>query len=673
MKQFRNILLLLLISTGISAQQLNDAKQAVYDLLEPLAEKQLIRQDYSELLNDLIYLYEHPLNLNTVTKEDLERIPFLDDYQIENILFYVYNNGPLLTIYELNAVKNLPTETIKQIVPFLIVEPVSTVSRPKRVKIEAILRGRTTVQKPSGFLPPNDTTPAPYSGSRERIYTRIQASYGTHLFAGFTMEKDPGEPAFSKEIPFMDFMSGYVMLKPKGIFKKIILGDYKASFGQGTGLWTGLSFSKSSDVIDIRRRAKGLEKYSSVNENSFLRGLTVEISPGNFSINLFGSYKKADASLNANSLPKSIRNDGYHRTATELLSRKNIHETMFGGIVKWQSRSVKVEAGQTYRHTDKPLTPQTLPYKQFAFSGDTLFTTFAGYNWFGQKLILFGELTLQNFNNISFYQGLTFSPGADVQIALSYRNYSRSYFSIQSNPFAEASTMNGESGFYTAISFQPLRRLSIKTYFDIFSYKWLEYRTDSPSYGHDYLLRGDYSFSSGIFLTLRYRNRTKQRNRLFYNSNDFPLSEQTLNSVRFQINYPAGNNWRLSSRIEQTFFREDAGHHSKGFLFYLDVKHTFAKNKLTADARITHFDTDDYYSRIYTCEPDVLYAFNIPAFMGNGVRFLFNLSYKPARKIQFYFRIANTHMPDANEIGSGYNAVAGKNLTEIKLQMRIKL
>lgn len=674
MKRFYIIFLLLLLSTFIRSQQLNDARQAVTDLLEPLAERQLIQKDYSELFNDLVDMYEDPLNLNTATKEDLEKIPFLTDHQIEEILFYVYNNGPLLTIYELNAVKGLTPETIEQIIPFLKVEPVKEQTKQtKRLRTEAIFRGQTTLQTPSGYRSVNDSVTAPFLGSRERVYTRIRANYGNTLFAGFTMEKDPGEPAFTKQVPVMDFLSGYLMLKPKGFFKKIIIGDYKASFGQGTGLWTAMAFTKSSVATDIRRRATGIDKYSSVNESSFLRGIAAEIQIKSLRLTLLGSFKKIDGTISGFSGITSIRNDGYHRTLTELGYRKNVTEKIVGGIVSWQSNSLKIEAGQTFWKIDKPIIPSGIPYKLPYFSGDSLYTTFAGYTWFGRKLILFGEIALQNFSNIATYQGLTFSPGAGVHLAVSYRNYSKKCFFITANPFAESSVMNGESGIYTGLSFSPVKNLTLNSYFDVFWYKWLKYRTDAPSSGYELLFQGTYSFFSGLDLLLRYRNNSKQGNRLFYTSNDFPVSNRRLHSVRLNITYPISNSWWFSSRIEQTFFREEKGHSSNGFLLFFDVKHTFAKTKLSGDIRLTHFDTDDYYSKIYTWEPDLLYVFSVPSFSGKGLRFLFNMSYKPTKRIQFWLRAANTYRPDVKEIGSGYNVVPGKNLTEIKFQIRIKL
>ena len=672
MKRLRTMIMLLMVGSVTFSQQTENVRQAISDLLEPLAEKQLIRKDYSELLDDLVYLYENPLNLNSVTKEDLERIPFLNDYQIENILFYVYNNGPLLSIYELNAVEDLPPETIKQIIPFLTVAPVRSFGEAKKhVTGDLIIRGRTTVQRPEGYVRRSDTVPAAYAGSRERIYSRMQFNYGNRLFAGFTVEKDPGEPMFSEQIPVMDFMSGYIMLKPKGAVKKIILGDYKASFGQGLGLWTGMAFTKSSEVIDIRRRAKNIENYKSVNETSFLRGLAAELEFKDFKLDIFGSYKRIDGTIAQNGIT-SIRDNGYHRTATELRYRRNLKEKTLGAVLGWSAKKFRIEAGQTFWKIDKPLVNTGALYKNQSFSGDSLYTSFLNYSWFGKKLILFGEIALQNFSHVAVYQGLTWSPGADIQVALSYRNFSKYYFAILSNPFSESSSPNGESGIYFALSFRPLQHLTLNSYIDIYRYKWLKYLTDAPSHGTDLLFQGDYFFIQNLNITLRYKYSEKERNKLFYSGNDFPISTQKQNSFRVRLSYALGQAWWFQTNIEQIFFREIDGHSSDGFMIWFDMKYTMLNNKLTTGLRVAHFDTDDFYSRIYTWEPDVLYAFRVPFFSGNGVRFLLNLSFRPVKNLQFWFRLANTFMSGVEKTGSGYNAVQGNNLTEVKLQMRYR-
>mgnify|MGYP002754830735 CR=1 FL=1 len=53
--------------------------------------------DAYETLSDL---QAHPLNLNTATREDLERLPFLSAQQVEGICEYLYHYAPV-RIYRL--------------------------------------------------------------------------------------------------------------------------------------------------------------------------------------------------------------------------------------------------------------------------------------------------------------------------------------------------------------------------------------------------------------------------------------------------------------------------------------------------------------------------------------------------------------------------------------------
>ena len=61
-------------------------------------------EDYYDLLNDYA---EHPINLNTATREDLERLPFLSAQQIEDILAYIYQYGGMKSRGELAMIESL--------------------------------------------------------------------------------------------------------------------------------------------------------------------------------------------------------------------------------------------------------------------------------------------------------------------------------------------------------------------------------------------------------------------------------------------------------------------------------------------------------------------------------------------------------------------------------------
>lgn len=61
-------------------------------------------EQYEELLSDLA---EHPININTATREDLEQLPFLNAQQIEDIQAYVYQYGPMKSMGEIAMIESI--------------------------------------------------------------------------------------------------------------------------------------------------------------------------------------------------------------------------------------------------------------------------------------------------------------------------------------------------------------------------------------------------------------------------------------------------------------------------------------------------------------------------------------------------------------------------------------
>src|SRR3546814_1029555 len=71
-----------------------------------------------------------------------------------------------------------------------------------------------------------------------------------------------------------DFYSAHLLLKPsRGVFKKIVLGDYLLQFGQGLVLWNGFSLGKGPAALNIARQGRGIRAHSSAGESYFFRGL----------------------------------------------------------------------------------------------------------------------------------------------------------------------------------------------------------------------------------------------------------------------------------------------------------------------------------------------------------------------------------------------------------------
>ena len=77
------------------------------ELLQELMEEQVSEEDesdtWAELLDELVDLHEHPLNLNAVTREELQRLPFLEQKQAEAIIDYRTRYGNDLDMNEETA------------------------------------------------------------------------------------------------------------------------------------------------------------------------------------------------------------------------------------------------------------------------------------------------------------------------------------------------------------------------------------------------------------------------------------------------------------------------------------------------------------------------------------------------------------------------------------------
>ena len=91
---------------------------------------------------------------------------------------------------------------------------------------------------------------------------------------------------------------------------------------------------------------------------------------------------------------------------------------------------------------------------------------------------------------------------------------------------------------------------------------------------------------------------------------------------------------------------------------------------MTIQARLAIFDTQDFNTRIYAYENDVLYNFSIPAYYGKGMRFYINAHWDINRKMSIWLRYANFFYSDRNVISSGLEEIQGNNKSDFRVQMR---
>lgn len=672
--------------------------------IENLTEKAEQEYDYSDLLDEFIDLKEKPANLNS--PEECERlIPLflLDDLLYQNLQQYISDNGQLLSPQELLLIDGFNIQIIQTLLPFVKAEEVKTITYPKPSRVfkygshQVFLRYQRTLQDADGYLNRldsviNENPNSKYLGNADKYYLKYKFKYKDRISAGLVAEKDAGEIFFENiENPILDsiigdkikkgfdFYAAHLYVQNMGVVKQAVVGDYHLQFGQGLNMWSSLSFGKSPTAINIKKYGRGIKPNSSTDENKFLRGAAVKVGLKKWSITAFYSKKKQDASdlispddQETNFL-SSINGTGFHRTVNELLKKDAVEVQLFGTRLSYGNNLFRVGLTASHTKLDKDVLAKPAPYQYFQFKGNENTVLGSDYEFRILRLNFFGEFSYQVNGGWAYIGGLTAPLSNRFALAILYRNYQKNYVNLFGAAFGENTLNSNEQGFYMGFNFQLSQKMVLNAYADIFQFPWLKFRIDAPSYGSEYLAQLNYEFSRRVQMHVKVRYKNKLLNYTEEYSQTTELQEQEKYGIRYHISYNIHPQISLKSRIEYQIFETKSEGKQSGFLIYQDIAYKTKNQRLSLMGRFALFDVEDYDSRIYAYENDLLYVFSIPAYYNRGLRVYGLLSYKISNKIQFWMKIANTWYENVNEISSGLNRIEGSNKTEFRCQLRIKI
>ena len=113
------LLFLLFGCTNILNSQNNNWREYIAQLAE---EEQVSSTVIDNIYEELLFLEDNPMNLNEVTKDQLERFPLLTSEEVTSIIHFLEDNRPVMTIYELRNVPYLSFNTIQMVLPFFTVK-----------------------------------------------------------------------------------------------------------------------------------------------------------------------------------------------------------------------------------------------------------------------------------------------------------------------------------------------------------------------------------------------------------------------------------------------------------------------------------------------------------------------------------------------------------------------
>ncbi len=671
---------LLLIPVNAASQKLMDKQ----DILDQLADELLATAEadlsYDELYETLAHLLENPIDLNTVTREQLRAGMILNEEEINAFVEYRSKLGPLLSTLELQSIPQWSPTTLRRILPFATVhDPNTQVSKSLLQRIARVdntylvFRYERTLETKKGYTEFVDSAHR-YSGSPDKLYVRYRTSRTNDFSMGFTAEKDPGESLIwspsTQKLGF-DFYSWHLQLMKKGRLENLILGDFQCQFGQGLQLGSVFGLGKSAETITgIRRSNLGFLPYTSASESLYLRGVATTIKLADqISVHAFHSYKKRDATIDLNE-PRisSMLNSGLHRTPQELGSQKQVGDRDMGMIL--QFRNQQIDAGLiTYEKTlDVGLSPLSTPYNQHRFQGRSYVNIGGYFNITWANVTFFSEVAQTVNNGLGATAGILGNLTSRLEMAWLYRNFSSDYFAEYANAFAESSTPQNEQGLYWGAKYSFNRRVSLTGYLDVFQFPWLRYRIYQPSEGSEWMLRLNYNPSRAISIFIQAREETKVRN-LSGETALYATDPGVKRNVWVSCDFSTTSNLSFKARVQGSQYELD-GITTRGVAFVQDI--TLKRPRWSVSLRYALFDTDDYDNRQYVYEKDVWLATSLPAYEGEGIRNYLLLHYSLSQQIDFWFRWSRTQYADRTTIGSAGEEINGNTRNDVKFQVRIR-
>ncbi len=645
--------------------------------------------DYEDVYETLLQYYRQPLDLNRASREELRSLWLLSESQIAALLQHIAANGKLVSLYELQSISHFDLLSIRRVLPFVTVQSQGqqgALSWPQRIKRadnhSLLLRYDRTLQERRGYTPPEGRSLTRYQGSPDKFLVRYRLSHPKDFSFGITAEKDAGEPfawKVDQRLYGFDFYSAHAQLYNRGAFKTIAVGDYQLQFGQGLLLSSGFSVGKGAETITtVRRSQLGIRPHTSTLESNFFRGAAATHRWRRLETTVFYSNRRVDASAGG-ALPEDtttfllggLQTSGLHRTPTEIANRHRAREQVLGADVTYKNPTQTLSFGLTGLHTSYSMALQPRPelYNLYAFSGKSLAGVGVHYSYLWQNLNFFGETAWSSSKAVGTVNGVLASLSEKVEFSLLYRHYARNFQTMYGGAFGEGSRNQNESGLYTGLKLKFSNRWQLTAYYDRFSFPWLRYRVDAPSAGEEYLLRLQFMPARSTLLYGQYQHERKGRNESALTQALQTVSEYSTHRFLILLDVNPLANVRFRSRVQMSRFQQN-GPAKTGYFMAQDV--SWERKYTRLSARYALFDTDDYDTRQYAAEQDVLSAFSIPVFFGQGTRVYLLAQQRITRNIDAWAKVSYTRYRGQETVSTGLEEIQGPARTDVRVQVRYR-
>ncbi|RNC66060.1 helix-hairpin-helix domain-containing protein [Proteiniphilum sp. X52] len=675
-------ILLLVLFFGFTGMARSQQHEDWREFMEQLAEEEMNETAIENMHEELLQLENNPMNLNMVSREQLENFPLLSIEEADAIFRFLERNRPLYTVFELRNVPLLNIKTVEMILPFFHVGEMG--KRETRLQATDMLKyGRQEVQfrfdktltPRAGYGEFPDSILERYPNRKYRgedFYTSLRYSfrYRDRIQMGFTAEKDAGEPFFQPDYPKgYDHYGAHLIIHDIGRLTTVALGDYRLSFGQGLVLNNDFMISKSWSSANIARRTLPPKRHFSTAENGFFRGAAAVAELGNFSVTGFYSDKRIDANLSDEGDITSFKVDGLHRTPLEIEKKKNTREQVAGGNINFRKDRLQLGISGIFHRYDKMYNPTLRDYNLYSLRDSSNLNASIDYSFQFPGLIFAGETAIARNGAVATLNTLRYRFSGNLSFSLLHRHYPISYNALYAQAFSEGGNVQNEQGLYVGAEFSPFSKFSVTAYADFVRFPWLKYGIDTPSNAVDLYLLGTYTLSRQSFLEARYKYKQKEKNTAWPDENSRSVLPYATHKFRFRYSLDLRSGWNFQTTADRAHYKEKHFPAENGFMLSQNIGYR-GRGPLTGDAYLAWFNADTYDARLYSYERNPLNTFHMPSFYGKGYRLAFSAKYAVNGNLSFSVKFGHTRYFNRDTIGTGTELIDGNNRTDIFTYIR---
>ena len=608
--------LLLVVSLGAGAQ--DDESLQTY-LREVMTAEDVESSTWEDVYDQLCELSLHPFDLNTVTRSQLEDLPFLSAQQIEEIMDYLYHYGPMKSKSELLMIRSLDEAHRRLLSSVCYVGESPKASFPRLKDMvrdghhELMATARIPFQKKD-----ND-----YLGSPLRHWLRYQFNDGDYLKFGLVGANDAGEPFFADRNRWgYDYYALYLQLQGLGRLESLCLGHYRVSMGMGLVMNTQTNYGKVAMLQMLGRSQTTLRAHASRTDN-YLQGAaaTLRLSQ-HFSFTGFFSYRSMDATLNKDGTIATILTSAYHRTQGEMAKKHNFEALKTGGSLLYTYHGLQLGLNTVYAHLSRQLQPNTaLLYRQHYPQGRDFFNTSVSYSYASARLSLNGETAIDKGAHLATVNSASLLLGDAWSLMALQRFYSFRYASLDAQSYSSGGRVQNESGFYLGLTWKPSPNLQLMAYTDFAYYAWARYRVPQSSHTWDHLVQGTWCHRKWNFFA-RYR------------------LQQTQHRFRLSAEYTGAGGFSMLSQFDGCYLPDDQQAWGRVATQRFSYQHRW----LTLHLGVSYYHTGNYASRVYLYENAPLYTYSVMQLYGEGFRYWLMARAAIGRRLTFSAKASDTDL-----------------------------